>query len=769
MLSKSRWLGVLALWLGLVGSGQAQKVGLVLSGGGAKGLAHVGVLRVLEKNRIPIDYIIGTSMGAVVGGMYAAGYSPDEIERIVLSSDFQYWVSGKQLEDKTFNYLNADPSPEALRVSVAVDSALHTRLTPNLINDVNLNLALAKFLAPAGAVSDYDFDKLFVPFRCLAAEVFTRQQVVQRNGSLADAVRNSMAVPLVFRPIRNPDGRYLFDGGIYNNFPTDVMREEFQPDVIIGVNVGDVAYKKYPFKKDDELLAGTLVFLGANVADTLSVGKNGVFIQPDLEGFGATDFEKVGTLLKRGAQATEQKLPQLLARIQRRVDTVALAQRRAAFQERAPRPVFNAISVQGLKKNQDDYVRSFFRRTGRNYSIGDISDGYYRLATNDFFRNIYPRIHYDPQQGYSFNLDARQSNNLSASIGFLLSTRPIDNIYLGLEYRFLKRFMYSTSLNGNLGRFYNAGQARFRIGIPCKVPLYIEPGVTFNQWNYQKTGGILNRDIQNTLIEQRDFAAMLQLGVSPKFRSRLTLEGGYFNNQDRYTNLAEANSGTTLDRTYFHGGTAALRFARNSLNRKQYPTTGRRAITSLRGVWGQEQFVPGSTSVFTDDITAPHRWVQLSGIYEQFYAFRSHHSSWGYYGSFMLSGQGLFANYRSSLTTAPVFAPLVDSRTLFLDNYRAPYYAAGGLRYSHDVVGKLEWRTEVFTHLVYQPLREGANQQAYRATGFAPLRLTASTGLIYDTPIGPLAVHLIHYDDSTRRWAVFGHIGYLLFHGRSLE
>ncbi|QDA60301.1 patatin-like phospholipase family protein [Hymenobacter jejuensis] len=769
-----RWLPLFLLVLLVQGPVRAQRVGVVLSGGGAKGLAHVGVLKVLEKNHIPIDYIIGTSMGSVVGAMYAAGYSPTEIEKIVADPQFQYWVSGKQLEDKAFNYLSADPSPGSLHVGVAIDSAFRTRVTPNLVNDVNLNFVLAKLLAPSAAVADYNFDQLFVPFRCLAAEVFTRKQVIQREGSLADAVRNSMAVPLVFRPIRNPDGRYLFDGGIYNNFPTDVMRAEFKPDIIIGVNVGDVAYKQYPFKKDDELLASTLVFLGANVADTTAVGPNGIFIQPDLEGFGATDFDKVRELIERGTKSAQDKLPLMLSRIQRRSDTVELAQRRSEFQNRAPKPVFKSVTVQGLKANQNAYVRRFFQREGRSYTIDDIEEGYYRLAADDFFRNIYPRIRYDKaQEGYNFSLDARQNNNLSAEIGFLLSTRPIDNIYVGLEYRFLKSLLYSTAVNVSLGRFYNAGQGRFRMSVPAKLPYYIEPSITYNNWSYQRTGGLLGRDVQNTLIEQSDLSAGVQLGISPNFRSRVTLEGAYFGNQDNYANRKEVSSSDILDRTSFRGVTSSLRFTRNSLNRKQYPTAGRRALISVRGVRGTESYRPGSTSVLTDKRTQDHQWLQFSGTYENYYPLKDKKSNWGYFGEIMVSTQGRFVNYRSSLTTSPSFTPLVDSRTLFLDNYRSARYVAAGLRYSRSILGKIEWRTEAFTHLRYQPVEasdDPLNQRGILKHGFDRPRLTTSTGFIYQlNPIGPLAVHLIHYDDSSRRWAVFAHIGYLLFHAKSLE
>ncbi|MCC3153753.1 patatin-like phospholipase family protein [Hymenobacter sp. BT770] len=748
----------------------AQRVGVVLSGGGAKGLAHVGVLKVLEENGIPIDYIIGTSMGSIVGALYAAGYSPREMEQLMLTPEFQNWVSGKPTEDKTFNYLTAEPSPSALRVGVALDSTFKARISTNLVNDLNLNFALARTLAPAAAQANYDFDKLFVPFRCLAAEVFTRKQVIQKSGSLADAVRNSMTVPLAFRPIRNPDGRYLFDGGIYNNFPTDVMRKEFAPDVIIGVNVGDVAYKKYPFKNDDALLTGTLLFLGANVADTLSVGKNGVFIQPDLEGFGGTDFDRVHDLIAKGDTAAQRQLELLKKRITRRVDTLELQKRRQAFQAGAPEPNFVQVRVQGLRPDQNSYAQQFFRRSaGRNYTIDDLEEGYFRLASDDFFRNIYPRIKYDPaQKGYVMSVDARQNNNVTAEAGFVLSNRPLDNLYVGVEYRYLRRLLYSATANVSLGRFYNGAQGSFRINVPGRLPFYVEPTATYNRWDYQNTSGLLGRDVLSTQVRQQDTKVGAQVGISPNYRSRILLDVGAFYLSDDYANVSEISSTTKLDKTNFRGGTVAVQFARNSLNRKQYATSGKRAVFTVRGVSGSEDYKQGDTSILPG-FSQNHQWVQVRGTLEKYFPLKGDKHAWGYYGEVVISGQGTFANYRSSITTAPVFAPLPDSRTSFMDNYRSPRYAAVGLRYTMPFLGKLEWRNEVFTHVNYKPLRQDENQRAVRLGSFERPRLTASTGLVFQTPVGPLALHALFYDDPARRFSVYGHLGYLLFRSRALE
>ncbi|WP_375417277.1 patatin-like phospholipase family protein [uncultured Hymenobacter sp.] len=749
---------------------RAQKVGLVLSGGGAKGLAHIGVLKQLEKNRIPIDYIIGTSMGAVIGSMYAAGYSPREIEEIVLTPEFQNWTSGKQLESKTFNYLTAEPSPSALRLGVAIDTALNVHASTQLVNDLNLNFALARLLAPAGARAGYDFDKLFVPFRCLAAEVFTRKQVIQKSGLISDAVRNSMAVPLAFRPIRNLDGRYLFDGGVYNNFPTDVMRQEFQPDVIIGVNVGDVAYKKYPFKKDDDLLTSTILFLGANVADTLSVGRNGIFIQPNLDGFGGADFDQVKPLIALGDTAAMLKMDLIKQRIARRVDSVDLQQRRRLFQEGAPTPRFTQVRVQGLREDQNEYASKFFRRQGRTYTIDEIEEGYYRLAADDYFGNIYPRIRYsEEQQGYVFSVDAQRNNNVAAEVGFVLSNQPIDNLYFGLEYRYLRRLLYSFGGNVSLGRFYNGAQGSFRVNVPGRLPFYVAPEIIYNQWNYQKTGGFLSRNVLSTQVRQQDTKLGLQVGVSPNYRSRVLLDVSAFSTRDDYTNSGEITSAATLDKTTFRGGTAAVQFARNTLNRKQYATGGLRVVASLRGVTGAARYTPGTESMV--EANSGHKqWLQFRATAEKYFPIKQdERHAWGYFLELTASGQGTFSTYRSSLTTAPVFAPLPDARTLFLDHYRSARYAAAGLRYTRPVLNRFEWRSEVFVHVTAQPLRQNERQQAERQAGLARPRLTASTGLLFQTPVGPLALHARYYDDPAARFGVYGHLGYLLFRGRALE
>jgi NTE family protein len=243
-----------------------QKVGVVFSGGAAKGLAHVGVLKALEEHEIPIDYIVGTSMGGIIGGCYAAGMSPIQIEQMVLSDQFRRWING--LPEKGYNYYyhRSAETPQFLKVNLALDSTLNFQLNTSIANDVSLNFALAEKMAQASAISGNNFDSLFVPFRVVTADIFTQQEVILSSGSLSDAARATQSVPFFYNPIR-VNGKYLFDGGVYNNFPVDVAQNEFKPDVIIGVNVSSKVFEEYPFENDEKLISQSLIYMLLDKSD----------------------------------------------------------------------------------------------------------------------------------------------------------------------------------------------------------------------------------------------------------------------------------------------------------------------------------------------------------------------------------------------------------------------------------------------------------------------------------------------------------------------
>lgn len=228
----------------------AQKVGLVLSGGGASGMAHVGVLKALEENGITVDYIVGTSVGAFIGGLYAAGYSPNEIEQIVTSSEFRNAANGVVPEKHKFFLKKSRDNAAMINWHFKLDSIFEVNIPTNFVNSSPVDFGLIAYFAAANAIANKNFDSLLIPFRCLSANISKRKQEVLSNGNLALAIRASMTYPFYVSPI-TINGDLMFDGGLYNNFPVDVMCEEFDVDYIIASNVST----KIPPPSEDNLLS----------------------------------------------------------------------------------------------------------------------------------------------------------------------------------------------------------------------------------------------------------------------------------------------------------------------------------------------------------------------------------------------------------------------------------------------------------------------------------------------------------------------------------
>ena len=162
---------------------KAQKVGLVLSGGGAKGMTHIGVIRALEENGIPIDYVAGTSMGAIVGALYAMGYSPDDMEALLRSPDFKRWYTGVIETRYSYYFKENRPTPEFFTIHFGLRDSIRTKpqiLPTSMVNPIQMNLAFVELFARATASCNGNFDKLFIPFRCVASDVYNKKPLIMK-------------------------------------------------------------------------------------------------------------------------------------------------------------------------------------------------------------------------------------------------------------------------------------------------------------------------------------------------------------------------------------------------------------------------------------------------------------------------------------------------------------------------------------------------------------------------------------------------------------
>lgn len=312
MFSRKTWIVFLLLLGSLWHLSQATmldrpKVGLVLSGGGAKGFAHLGVLKMLDSLEIPVDYIAGTSMGGIIGALYATGYRGDELEELVLRTDWQE-IFTDQPPRSLLPYIQKIQTGR-YQLEFGFEG-LKLKPPSGLIFGQKISLLFSSLTFPYERVRH--FDELPIPFRCIAVDLITGNQVVLEDGSLSKAMRATMAIPTAFSPVDWGDS-LLIDGGILNNLPVDVVKE-MGADVVIAVDVSAVDLETTDFDNILEVLDRSINLFGIerwrknrDVAD--------IYIQPDLTGYSLVHFmdNKIKGIIRQGDLAAKANEPKLVA------------------------------------------------------------------------------------------------------------------------------------------------------------------------------------------------------------------------------------------------------------------------------------------------------------------------------------------------------------------------------------------------------------------------------------------------------------------------
>ena len=748
-------------------SAQAQKVALVLSGGAAKGLAHVGVLRALEENDIPIDYIVGTSMGGIIGGCYSAGLSPEQIEVIVTSEEFLRWINGQSERGYNYYYHLSDENPHFLKLNLGVDSTYNLQLSTTLASDVSLNFVLAEKMAQANAIAKNNFDSLFVPLRVLAADIFTQSQVVQSRGELSDALRATQTVPLFYTPIR-VDGKYLFDGGIYNNFPVDVAVRDFQPDVIIGSNVSSKIYNEYPYDKDEKLVNNSLLLMLIDKSDPGDIPANGIYIQPNLKGYTSFDFASVKALIDSGYVQTIRQIEDIKIKVHTRRTCENVMAKRNEFTDKNAPMVFEGLTFKGYNSKQRKYISRLFhvnKVSSKPLYFSQIKRDYFRFVSEEYFGNTYPNIIFNSKANkFKLQLTRRPQKNFQVDFGGVIASRDISNIFLGLNYFNFGSKLIHLYTGFQTGNFYKSAIIKTRIDFPYQF--YIEPEVVFNSFNYLSSNDLL-QVISPTVLTRLDRKIGLHFGVpmGRSYKSSFGMEA--FNNVDKYDNHEFFISTDTLDQLRLKGYKLDVSFSTSNLNRKQYASEGKAFTLTANYFNVQEYYIPGNTSVNQQQIRNMHSWVKLKLTAEHYFKAGWFHP--GYYLEGVLSNQPFFHNYFGTIANAPAFLPMQDSRTLLLQKLRSFNYLAGGVRNVFVLYKKLDLRLEAYVFKPLEYIEEGDNQKAVSSTAIDHIFFASTAGFVYHSPIGPVSLSANYYDDKENQFGVLLHAGFLLFNKHAID
>ncbi|WP_353776969.1 patatin-like phospholipase family protein [Winogradskyella sp. 3972H.M.0a.05] len=465
---------IILLLLVFIGKIEAQdypkepKVGLVLSGGGAKGFAHIGALKVIDSLGIKVDYIAGTSMGAIVGSLYASGYSGKELDSIFKNANFEEIINDKlPREAKTF--YEKDQS-EKYAVSIPFDN-FEIQVPRSLSRGQNVFNLLTKVLLHVNDVKD--FSKLPIPFFCIATNIETGEEVILDSGNLPKAVSASGAFPSLFQPVII-DGKVLIDGGVVNNYPIDKLKEKGM-DIIIGVDVQD------GLRDREALQSATDVLLQVNNFRTINDMKEkskitDIYIKPDITEYTVISFGDVNEIIENGRLGAIEKAEALKALANKQI-TPPIERPKIQSVDSIK---LNAFTIKGNENYTYSYITGKLKlKKGETMDYYDFNKGINNLmATNNFERFDYTLeplgdgyeltaeveetqnktflklgVHYDDlyKSAALINLTRKHVlfNNDVATFDFIVG----DNVRYNFEYYIDKGFHWSVGLTSRYNHF----------------------------------------------------------------------------------------------------------------------------------------------------------------------------------------------------------------------------------------------------------------------------------------------------------------------------
>lgn len=698
---------------------RAQKVGLVLSGGGAKGMAHIGVIRALEENNIPIDYVAGTSMGAVIGSLYVMGYSPDEMEDLIRSDEFKNWYMGAKDMQYQFYFKQNPPTPAFISAQIAIRDSM-TVIRPmvnSVVDPLQMNLAFVDVFSGSSAACENNFDNLMVPFRAVASDVFNKNSIVLSEGDLGDAVRASMSFPFVFRPIRI-DSIIAYDGGIYDNFPVDVMIRDFHPDFIIGSVVAIAPGEPEITIPDEYDIMGQVRSMIIQKSDYSLDPKLGVKVEFDLRSVGLLDFHKINEVSQLGYNNTMQLMDSIKSRLSARRDLSEVSETRRQFKSKVPELVFSDIVVTGVNQAQKRYISKELNATDGGFDFQDFKSGYFKLLSDDSFNEIIPSTSYSKQDStYTLNLNVSLDDHPTFSMGGGLSTSVSSQLYGSVAYNHIGEASESYLLEGQFGRSYNNAQLLTRIDLATKIPMSFSIQLAYNNMNYFRNGLLIFSSDKYMPALNKSLEYFAKIKMSRPFLNNYKAEFsfGISHHKDYYSQSSNVDLRTfkyDCNRHNILGG--AVTFTGNTLNSFQYPTSGR--STTIRAFIGTENDLYKPQNKYsTEHHSVDRSWLQMYGNFENYLRITPHFTIGtlfeGYYTS-----RNFSTNYQSTVMQAGSFRPTVNSKFTYDPDFTANAYFAAGIKPIWIINSIFHLRSEFY---VFQPTRPIVNIDGKAAFGKA--------------------------------------------------
>jgi len=567
------------------------KVGLVLSGGGAKGLAHIGVLKVLEEAGLPIDYVVGTSIGSIVGGIYALGYNADEMDSLVRAQDWNLLMRDQITRKKvsyafkedndrylfTLPFWNPKNLSDETQVAPGANKGLLRNIPAAVVEGQHLDQLFTKL--SVGYQDDIDFNTLPIPFACVAVDLNTKEEVVWHRGSIVTAIRSSMSIPGYFAPVRVGD-KYLVDGGMLNNLPVDVVKQ-MGADYVVTIDLHH--FKKVKEETDQTIpeMVGTMLSIMNGEKYQAGRAASDILIEPNTSAYGVLDFDEysVNALVDSGMVAAQRVLPQLQSLIEH-LKTYPDSDRKR------PKHAINLdqdsvrvdqIEISGGDSKEINWILSKTHiAPGQVITGKDMDKAMEFLYTTKAFTKAGYRVVGNDATGYGLKVAFVPQRLHQAGIGFRFDSEEMASILLGVSLN--KRKIFGSKLD-------------FEVELGTHPNGTLTYGYTFRNLTKLNVSASLyhtSMDIYNDISIYEDGTdAPYNFGLDRTerynlFRSELNYQITGWRNADihfgaRYENMdvRQMSAVNYLDQHYTMqaaSGFASLKF--DSLDNKYFPSRG---------------------------------------------------------------------------------------------------------------------------------------------------------------------------------------------------
>ena len=435
-----------------------KKVGLVLSGGGAKGMAHIGALKIIEEAGIPIDYVVGTSMGSIIGGLYAIGYTPEQMDSLVRNQDWQFLLSDRTpRSEKNMAEREAD---EKYVISVPFSKTAIKEVAGGLIKGQNIDNLFSELTFRYH--DSVNFNKLPIPFACVSENIVNGKEYVFHQGVLATAMRASMAIPGVFTPVRLDD-MVLIDGGVVNNYPVNVARQ-MGAEVIIGVDV------QSELRPADELngagaILGQLVDLMGQDTYLQNLKETNVHIKVDVKGYSAASFTPtaIDSLIIRGERAANSQLVHL-KQLKEEIGLPADYRPKPKAEYKPVESVMiDQISFNGLSEDDKKWIMK--RCDLKEYNLNTlerIEDATAIIRANTSYSSVTYKLTNATEGAYNLTYTINKKQENRVNIGIRFDSEEIATLLVNAQTTLNTRLPSYLSATARLGKRYGV---KFGYGI----------------------------------------------------------------------------------------------------------------------------------------------------------------------------------------------------------------------------------------------------------------------------------------------------------------